>query len=398
MLKNKKILIAVSGGIAAYKTPMLVRALVKIGAEVKVVLSPSAKDFVTPLTLATVSKNVVYSDFADNKTGQWANHIELGLWADYMVVAPATANTIAKMATGLCDNLLMAVYLSARCPVFFAPAMDLDMYKHATTQQNIATLLKHGSILIKPVNGELASGLVGEGRMEEPENIAAFIDKYTSANLPLAGKKALVTAGPTYEAIDPVRFIGNHSSGKMGFAIAEQLANAGAEVTLVCGPNALPSAKHIKRLDVVSADEMKIACEQNHAANNIFVFAAAVADYKPINAATKKIKKGDGLNTIELAETTDIAAHLGKLKKPEQLYVGFALETDNEDANAVKKLKNKNLDFIVLNSLNDKGAGFKTDTNKIKIIDRHNKTTNFELKDKRQVAQDIVNYIIQFKK
>lgn len=395
MLAGKKILLGVSGSIAAYKSVLLIRLLVKEGAEVKVIMTPSAHDFITPLTLATVSKNPVLTNFIKDSTGVWNNHVDLGLWADAMVIAPASANTIAKMAAGICDNLLLAVYLSARCPVFFAPAMDLDMLQHPSTTSNIQKLKSWGNHLINPGHGELASGLVGTGRMAEPEEIIAQLTTYFNNQSPLAGKKALVTAGPTHEALDPVRFIGNNSSGKMGYAIAEELANQGAEVTLVSGPTSITvSHPNIKLLRVTSAEEMYQVCVSHFASTDITVLSAAVADYKPAQRADQKIKKSDDLLTIELIKTRDIAAELGKLKKKEQFTVGFALETENEKSNAEKKIKSKNFDLIVLNSLRDKGAGFGYDTNKITLIDKNNKATDFSLKSKKEVATDIVNAIM----
>ncbi len=396
MLKGKKILLGITGSIAAYKAAVLVRLFVKQGAEVKVVMTKSATDFITPLTLATLSKNPVLIDFQKNEAGEWNNHVELGLWADVFVIAPASANTLAKMANGICDNLLMACYLSARCAVYFAPAMDLDMYQHPSTLENLKRLKSFGNKIIQPGTGELASGLHGEGRMAEPEEIINFIEKQLSKNLPLAKKKVLVTAGPTYEAIDPVRFIGNHSSGKMGFAIAEEFANQGAEVTLVCGPNNLTTkSSSIKRIDVVSAEELYTESAKAFKNMDIAVLSAAVADFKPAKVAQQKIKKAGVSKSIELVATIDTLASLGKAKKKNQLLVGFALETNNEIENAKTKIKNKNLDLIVLNSLNDKGAGFKGDSNKITIIDKHNKITKFELKSKIEAAKDIVTKIIQ---
>ena len=396
MLQGKNILIGVSGSIAAYKTAFLTRLLIKQGATVRIIMTPSAKDFVTPLTLSTLSKHPVYSDFFNSTDGTWTNHVELGLWADIFVIAPATANTIAKMANGICDNLLLATYLSARSKVIFAPAMDLDMLKHVSTKKNIDKLISFGNKIIKPGIGELASGLEGEGRMAEPEEILKAIEKEIGANLPLKGKKALVTAGPTYEAIDPVRFIGNHSSGKMGFAIAEELARMGAQVTVICGPNSLSfKNRSIKRLDVTSAEEMYKASVKQFKSSEIIVLAEAVADYKPGSVSKSKIKKNGTTKALDLVPTTDIAFELGKLKTEKQFIVGFAVETDNETANAKAKIKKKNFDLIVLNSLNDKGAGFKHDTNQIKIIDRSNKTSNFELKSKELVAKDIVITILQ---
>jgi len=391
MLEGKKILLGITGSIAAYKSAVLTRLLVKAGAEVKIVMTPSAHDFITPLTLSTLSKNPVFTDFKKDNTGEWNNHVELGLWADAMIIAPASANTLSKMASGLCDNLLMAVYLSARCPVLVAPAMDLDMLKHPSTQKNLERIQSFGNRIIEPGTGELASGLVGQGRMAEPEEIIAFTNRFFSDGLPLSGKKALVTAGPTYEAIDPVRFIGNHSSGKMGFAIAEALASLGAEVYLISGPTSQQVSNdrvHVTR--VTSAEEMYEACTKHFPSMDVTVLAAAVADYKPTKKADQKIKKKDEQLTIELTKTPDIAASLGKLKHNGQLIVGFALETENERENALKKLESKNFDLIVLNSLNDSGAGFGHDTNKITLIDRQKNTTEFSLKNKKEVAQDIV--------
>lgn len=398
MLNGKKVLLGVTGSIAAYKTAFLVRLLIKEGASVKVVMTPAAKEFITPLTLSTLSKHPVLSDFTAGPSGEWNNHVDLGLWADIMLIAPASANTIAKMAAGACDNLLLATYLSARCKVYLAPAMDLDMFRHPATAENLRKLESYGNMIIPPAHGELASGLVGEGRMAEPQSILQFLINELRKGLPLAGKKALVSAGPTYEAIDPVRFIGNHSSGKMGIAIAEELAHRGAEVTLVCGPGSV-KANHpsIKRIDVVSADEMYEACTYEFATSDIGVMCAAVADYKPATVAGQKIKKTAGSRSIELVPTKDILAELGRMKKERQLLVGFALETESEEANAKSKLERKNLDFIVLNSLRDEGAGFRGDTNKISIIDKHNKTYNFELKSKAAAAVDIVNHIINAK-
>ena len=395
MLSGKRIVVGVTGSIAAYKSALLVRLLIKSGAEVKVVMTPSASDFITPLTLATLSKNPVLNSFSVNETGEWNNHVELGLWADAIVIAPATANTISKMANGLCDNLLLAVYLSARCPVFFAPAMDLDMLQHPSAKKNIETLKQFGNHPVDPNHGELASGLVGTGRMAEPEEIIAHLEKFFSNNLPLKGKKALVTAGPTHESIDPVRFIGNNSSGKMGYAIAEELANQGAEVTLVSGPTHLSAPASIKIKRVNSAEEMYNECVSVFSNVDITVLSAAVADYKPATKAEQKIKKTSDTLQIELVKTRDIAAELGKMKKNGQLTVGFALETENEKANAEKKIQSKNFDLIVLNSLNDQGAGFSHDTNKISIIDRQGKVKEFSLKAKKEVAKDIVSAIVE---
>lgn len=394
MLKGKNIVVGVTASIAAYKSAFLIRLLIKAGADVKVIMTPAALDFITPLTLSTLSKNPVLVHFAKDNTGEWNNHVELGLWADALIIAPASANTIAKMANGICDNLLLATYLSARCKVYVAPAMDLDMYKHTATVENLKRLKSFGNAVINPGTGELASGLNGEGRVAEPEEIIEFLQKSLTKALPFAGKKVLVTAGPTYEAIDPVRFIGNHSSGKMGFAIAEEFANQGADVTLVCGPNSLDT-KHanINRIDITSAEELYNASVKTFTTTDIAILSAAVADYKPAKAANQKIKKSVGTKSIDLVPTKDTLQELGKLKKANQVLVGFALETENETENAKAKIKKKNLDLIVLNSLNDKGAGFKTDTNKITIIDKYNKSVKFELKSKPEVAKDIVNVI-----
>lgn len=398
MLKNKNILIGVTGSIAAYKSAFIVRLLIKSGANVKVIMTKTSTEFITPLTLSTLAKNPVLLEFTKNKKGEWNNHVDLGIWADIILIAPASANTIAKMANGICDNLLTAVYLSARNKVFVAPAMDLDMFKHPSTLENLKKLKSFGNKIIQPGNGELASGLFGEGRMAEPEEIIAFLEKEFSKNLPFAGKKALITAGPTYEAIDPVRFIGNHSSGKMGFAIAEELAIQGAEVILVCGPNSMTvSNKNIQRIDITSADELYKVCIKVFKSADIAILSAAVADFKPAKKLLQKIKKGESSKTIELVPTKDTLEELGKLKRKGQLLVGFALETENEVEYAKTKIKKKNLDLIVLNSLNDKGAGFKTDTNKVTIIDKNNKIIKFELKNKSEVAKDMLKIIINFK-
>jgi phosphopantothenoylcysteine decarboxylase / phosphopantothenate---cysteine ligase len=395
MLKGKKILLGISGSIAAYKSAVLTRLLVKAEAEVRVIMTPSATDFITPLTLSTLSKNPVLINFVKNESGEWTNHVELGLWADLMIVAPASANTVAKMANGNCDNLLLAAYLSARCPIFLAPAMDLDMLKHPSTQANLARIQDYGIQLIDPGFGELASGLTGHGRMAEPEEIVHHLNKYVATAGILKGKRALVTAGPTHEAIDPVRFIGNNSSGKMGFAIAEELARKGAEVNLISGPTYLnPSHPGILLTKVTSAEEMHQACEVHFPTTDIAVLSAAVADYRPLNKADQKIKKAEAQLNIELTKTKDIAADLGKMKKAGQFIVGFALETENERSNAEGKLISKNFDLIVLNSLNDTGAGFGHDTNKITLIDRQNRIQEFRLKSKKEVASDIVNAII----
>ncbi len=390
MLANKNIVLGVCGSIAAYKSATLVRLMIKAGANVQVVMTPDATNFITPLTLSTLSKKPVLVEYFIAETGEWNNHVELGLWADLLVIAPASANTLAKMANGLCDNLLMAVYLSAKCPVYFAPAMDLDMWKHDATTENISRLQSFGNILIPPGSGELASGLHGEGRMAEPEEIIAFLSSDIKKKLPLANKKILVSAGPTYEAIDPVRFIGNHSSGKMGFAIADQLALMGADVTLVSGPSAQVSKQHsVTRIDVTSAAEMLEACLANFKSSDACIMSAAVADYTPVTVASQKIKKKETNFSIDLKKTTDILGELGKLKSSKQVLAGFALETNDEEKNAIDKLERKNLDFIVLNSLNDEGAGFKKDTNKITIIDRNGEKTAFGLKSKADVARDI---------
>ena len=394
-MRGKKILLGITGSIAAYKSALLVRLLVKAGAEVKVVMTRAAIDFITPLTLSTLSKNPVYSEYANQETGEWSNHVELGLWADAFVIAPASANTISKMANGVCDNLLLAVYLSAKCKVFFAPAMDLDMHKHPATQENIARLVSFGNQLISATSGELASGLHGEGRMEEPELIIDALEKYFNADLPLKGKKALVTAGPTFEAIDPVRFIGNRSSGKMGYAIAEELATQGANVLLVSGPGNLSVINsRITRVDIESAEEMLNACMKDFSEKDIIVMSAAVADYKPADVASEKLKKKNNEMPLPLIPTQDILALMGEKKGKKQFIVGFALETENELENAKGKLQKKNLDLVVLNSLKDEGAGFNHDTNKITIIDKKGSEYNFGLKSKQEVARDIVSTII----
>jgi phosphopantothenoylcysteine decarboxylase/phosphopantothenate--cysteine ligase len=396
MLEGKKIILGICGSIAAYKAATLVRLLVKAGVQVQVVMTPDAVNFITPLTLSTLSKQPVYVEYFKPDTGEWNNHVELGLWADALILAPASANTMAKMASGLCDNLLTAVYLSAKCTVYFAPAMDLDMWKHDATQDNIAALQSFGNILIPPGTGELASGLHGEGRMAEPEEIVSFLNADIKKKLPLADVKILVTAGPTYEAIDPVRFIGNHSSGKMGFALADELAKLGADVTLVAGPTAQQSKQQaIRRIDVTSAAEMLDACLVNFETVKACVMCAAVADYTPVKVAKQKIKKQEGGLNIELKKTTDILKTLGTKKRTDQVLVGFALETNNEEQYATEKLKSKNLDLIVLNSLNDAGAGFKSDTNKVTLIDSALNKTVFELKSKTEVARDICAKLIE---
>ncbi|MCF6240282.1 MAG: bifunctional phosphopantothenoylcysteine decarboxylase/phosphopantothenate--cysteine ligase CoaBC [Bacteroidales bacterium] len=392
-MKGKKIVIGITGGIAAYKTAYLLREFIKEGAEVKVLMTQAAKEFITPLTMATLSKNPVLTDFFNPENGDWNSHVDLGLWADAMVIAPATANTLAKMNYGIADNLLLTSYLSAKCPVFFAPAMDLDMYKHPATQKNINDLIARGHICIDADSGELASGLIGKGRMAEPLQIFNVVKNFFEYRKSLKGKKVLITAGPTYEAIDPVRFIGNYSSGKMGYALAEECKNRGAEVTIVSGPVSIPKPEGIHIIPVKSASEMLDACLKHFPDTDIAIMNAAVADYTPAQTSEKKIKRTKDDMFIELKPTKDIAAELGKIKKKNQLLIGFALETDNEEKNADKKLKKKNLDFIVLNSLQDKGAGFGYDTNKISILFQDNKMKKFELKTKLEVAKDIVNEI-----
>ena len=397
VLKGKKILLGVTGGIAAYKTASLVRLFIKAGAHVQVVMTPASKDFVTPLTLSTLSKNPIYSEFynEEDENALWNNHVELGLWADLMLIAPATANTLAKMANGNCDNLLMATYLSAKCPVYFAPAMDLDMYKHPTSIDNFHKLQLFGNIMIPAESGELASGLSGEGRMAEPEHIISFLENDILQKLPLKGKKILITAGPTYEAIDPVRFIGNHSSGKMGFDIANEAALLGAEVILISGPTHLNANNSgIKLIRVQSAQEMFEQCHLYFHSVDVAIAAAAVADYKPKVVANQKIKKTENNFSIELEKTKDILASLGEIKK-HQFLIGFALETENEIAHAKLKIQKKNLDLIVLNSLNDAGAGFGKATNKVTFIDKSFRIEPMPLKSKEEVAKDILNKIIQ---
>ena len=393
MLKGKKILIAVTGSIAAYKIPMLVRLLVKDGADVKVILTEAAKSFVSPLTLSTLTKQDVLSDLSAGDT--WANHVMLGRWADVMLIAPLSCNTLAKMAAGFCDNLLLAVYLSATCPVIVAPAMDEDMWHHFTTKNNIDILALNGVQIIPVESGELASGLIGEGRMAEIEVIAKWLQHFFLKNSQFKGKKVLVTAGPTYEALDPVRFIGNHSSGKMGLAIANNFLRRGADVTLVMGPNSLKVPDSIKLLNVTSAEEMYNACITAFPDMDIAVMSAAVADYTPVTVVGKKIKKQENNFSLELKRTKDILKQLGSIKKKGQFLVGFALETNNEKQYALKKLSEKNADLIVLNSLNDAGAGFGHDTNKITIFDKNQQEYHFEVKSKEAVAADIVDIIFQ---
>lgn len=394
MLKGKHIILGVTGSIAAYKAATLTRLLVKEGASVKVVMTPLAKEFITPLTMATLSKSPIMVDFYNPENGDWNSHVDLGLWADLYLIAPASANTIGKMAGGIADNLLLTTYLSAKCPVMVAPAMDLDMYKHPATQRNLKVLQSFGNIIIEPESGELASGLVGKGRMEEPEKIVSFITAYFARQADFKGKKVVVTAGPTYEKIDPVRFIGNYSSGKMGLAIAEELAGRGAEVVLVCGPVNLKTCHPaIRRVDVESAAQMYEATSSEFADSDVAILSAAVADFTPKEKADHKIKRGKDDLLLELSPTKDIAAELGKMKNASQLLVGFALETNDEEVNALSKMQRKNLDMIVLNSLNDKGAGFGVDTNKVTIMDKAGNRTVYELKTKLEVAKDIVDQI-----
>ncbi|MFT5435736.1 MAG: phosphopantothenoylcysteine decarboxylase/phosphopantothenate--cysteine ligase [Ulvibacter sp.] len=396
VLSGKNILLGVTAGIAAYKSAFLVRLLVKSGANVKVVMTPSAKEFVTPLTLSTLSKNEVYSSFTneEDENAQWNNHVELAIWADLFIIAPATANTMSKMANGICDNLLLATYLSAKCPVYYAPAMDLDMYKHPSTLATFKKLESFDNISISAVYGELASGLIGQGRMAEPEDILSFIEKDLLKSLPLRGKKILITAGPTFEAIDPVRFVGNHSSGKMGYALAKVAASLGAEVVLVSGPvSLLLEDPNVQVISVSSAQQMYDAVHKFYNDCDIAILSAAVADYRPKEVASEKIKKKEDSLTIELEKTKDILAALGTIKQ-NQFLVGFALETENELENAKTKLKKKNLDLIVLNSLRDKGAGFGKDTNKVTLITKDNKVIPFQVKTKKEVAKDILTHII----
>jgi len=396
VLSGKNVLLGVTAGIAAYKTANLVRLLIKSGSHVKVVMTPSAKEFVTPLTLSTLSKNPVLSTFTTDEDDElWNNHIEIGLWADLFLICPATANTLSKMSNGNCDNLLIATYLSAKCKVYFAPAMDLDMYKHKSTQSSISKLISFGNTLIPPTSGELASGLFGEGRMAEPKDIVSFIENDLSTSLPLNGKTFLITAGPTFEPIDPVRFIGNHSSGKMGFELAEAASKLGAKVILISGPtNQKLLSSSIELFSITSSDQMYDQVVGKYDDVDVVIMSAAVADFKPKFFSDKKLKKSNQKSIIEVQKTKDILSYLGKTKN-KQLLVGFALETDNEVENATSKLINKNLDLIILNSLNDKGAGFGVDTNKISIISKGNKIINFPLKQKKAVSLDIINNIIK---
>ena len=396
MLKGKKVLLGVTASIAAYKTAELVRLFKKAGASVRIIQTEASLDFIAPLTLATLSENRVLTKMVDSDSGEWSNHVELGLWADMMVVAPLTANTMSKMKSGECDNLLLATYFSAKCPIFFAPAMDLDMYKHPSTKANISTLQEYGNTLIPSGFGELASGLVGEGRMAEPSEIIESITAKLNNDLPLTNKKVLITAGPTHESIDAVRFIANRSSGKMGIALAIEAANKGALVSLVLGPTHLEcNHTNIKVYKVITASQMYEQVNAYFSTSDIGIFTAAVADYKPNIVAKNKIKKSDDNLNISLEKTVDILEEMGNKKSDKQFIVGFALETDNEVENAKDKLKRKNLDMIVLNSLNNKGAGFQHNTNKITIIDKANNISNFELKDKSEVAKDVIDKIIE---
>lgn len=393
MLKGKHIILGITGSIAAYKAAYIIRALVKKGAEVQVVITPAGKEFITPITLSALSSNPVISEFFSNRDGSWHSHVDLGLWADAMLIAPATASTIGKMANGIADNMLVTTYLSCKAPVFIAPAMDLDMFAHPSTQQNLDRLRSFGNHIIEPAEGELASHLVGKGRMEEPDKIIAVLEEFFASRTVLEKKKIVITAGPTYEKIDPVRFIGNYSSGKMGFALAEACAQQGAEVTLIAGPVSLTTTHpNIQRIDVESAEEMYQAAMTAFPEADAGILCAAVADYRPEIQADEKIKReSKGEMMLHLVPNKDIAASLGAIKREGQVLVGFALETNNEATNAESKLKRKNLDFIVLNSLRDAGAGFRCDTNKISIIDRQGETTDYPLKSKQGVAVDIVN-------
>ena len=399
MLAGKKIIIGVTGSIAAYKIPFLIRLLKKAGAEVQIIMTPAATDFITPLTVSTLSERPVLIDFFDTKDGAWSSHVDLGLWADMLLIAPVSANTLAKMATGVADNLLLTTVLSARCQVVFAPAMDLDMYKHPTTRENIQKLTSFGYKLIEPVEGELASGLEGFGRLEEPENIVNRIDEYFMDSCTFSGRKVLVTAGPTFEPIDPVRFIGNHSSGKMGVEIAKAFAAQGAEINLIIGPTSIVvDDPNIIVTKVTTASQMYAECEKVFPDTDITVMSAAVADFSPVKEVQQKIKKADGLKSIELQSTVDILSRLGKKKSDSQLLVGFALETENEIDNARKKIRQKNLDIIVLNSLNDIGSGFGYDTNKVSILTKNGDELIMDLKPKEEVALDLLSVIKNFNK
>ncbi len=391
MMKGKKIVLGITGSIAAYKAAVLTRLLIKKGAEVQIVITPAGKEFITPITLSALTSKPVISEFFSQRDGTWHSHVDLGLWADAMLIAPATASTIGKMAHGIADNMLITTYLSMKAPVFVAPAMDLDMFAHPATQHNLDILRSYGNHIIEPTAGELASHLVGKGRMEEPENIVAALESFFQKNSSMAGKKILITAGPTYEKIDPVRFIGNYSSGKMGYALAEECAARGAEVTLVSGPvNLSVNHPNINRIDVENAEQMYNACMSHYPTSDAGILCAAVADFTPECVADKKIKREKDDLTLNLKPTHDIAAALGKIKTDSQRLVGFALETNDETAHAQDKLKRKNFDFIVLNSLNDKGAGFRCDTNKITIIDS-SKAEEYPLKTKKEVAADIID-------
>ena len=395
MLKSKNVILGVTASIAAYKSAFIVRELKKAGALVKVIQTDASLDFVTPLTLSTLSENTVLTKMVEDDTKDWISHVDLAQWADLILIAPVTAKTMAKMVSGECDSLLLATYLSAKCPVYFAPAMDLDMYNHPSTKQNIEKLVSFGNKFIAPTFGELASGLVGEGRMAEPEDIIDFIKKDLSADFPLSKKKVLITAGPTYEPIDPVRFIGNHSSGKMGYHLAMQAVKMGAEVTLIMGPSDLKvENSNVLQINVKTAKDMQRSVKDHFEDADIAIFSAAVSDYKTENIASQKVKKSNGSWDISLTKTNDILLEISQEKKENQILVGFALETENELENAKEKLINKNLDMIVLNSLNDKGAGFGYDSNKITIIEKDNKIEEFELKHKREVAKDIISKII----
>ncbi|MBM6865549.1 bifunctional phosphopantothenoylcysteine decarboxylase/phosphopantothenate--cysteine ligase CoaBC [Bacteroides caecigallinarum] len=395
MIKGKKIVLGITGSIAAYKAAVLARALIKKGAEVQIVITPAGKEFITPLTLSTITSKPVISEFFARRDGTWHSHVDLGLWADAMIIAPATASTIGKMANGIADNMLITTYLSMKAPVFVAPAMDLDMYAHPSTQKNLDTLKSYGNVIIEPAEGELASHLVGKGRMEEPEKIVEVLENFFTEGMDLKGKKIMITAGPTYEKIDPVRFIGNYSSGKMGYALAECCAERGAEVILVSGPVSI-TEKHpnIRKISVESAEEMYQAAVREFTGSDAAILCAAVADFTPESQSEQKIKREKEDLVLRLKPTHDIAAALGKLKKENQIMIGFALETNDEVEHAKDKLERKNLDFIVLNSLNDKGAGFRHDTNKITIIDK-NSVTEFPLKDKKEVAADIINHLAE---
>lgn len=393
-MKGKKIVLGITGSIAAYKAAILIRGLIKKGAEVQVVITPAGKEFITPITLSALTSKPVISEFFAQRDGTWNSHVDLGLWADAMVIAPATASTIGKMANGIADNMLITTYLSMKAPVFIAPAMDLDMFAHPATQKNLDTLRSYGNHIIEPGEGELASHLVGKGRMEEPEKIVEVLEAFFAAQQDLAGKKVVITAGPTYEKIDPVRFIGNYSSGKMGFALAEECAARGAEVALVSGPVSLKATHpHIRRIDVESVQQMYEAATREYADADAGILCAAVADFTPDTVADHKIKREKDDLVLQLKPTQDIAAALGKQKKAGQKLVGFALETNDEERNAQGKLERKNFDFIVLNSLNDAGAGFRCDTNKITIIDREG-ATPYPLKSKQEVARDIIDKLV----